>query len=98
MQPPLFARGRATGLDVVAQILGEVPAGPAHLREDRPPAEKTGQATGVEPGVQRHPAPSVVEWGISLGLIAATIFLFGLAARLMPVLSRHPLARRNQTA
>ena len=32
-------------------------------------------------------APSVVEWGISIGLIAATIFLFGLAARLMPVLS-----------
>jgi formate dehydrogenase iron-sulfur subunit len=32
--------------------------------------------------------PSIVEWGISLGLIAATIFLFGLAARHMPVLSR----------
>ena len=33
-------------------------------------------------------APSIVEWGVSIGLIAATIFLFGLAARLMPVLSR----------
>ena len=33
-------------------------------------------------------APSVVEWGISIGLIAATIFLFGLAARVMPILSR----------
>jgi formate dehydrogenase iron-sulfur subunit len=33
-------------------------------------------------------APSVVEWGISIGLIAATIFLFGLGARLMPILSR----------
>lgn len=33
-------------------------------------------------------APSIVEWGISIGLIAATIFLFGLTARLMPVLSR----------
>jgi formate dehydrogenase iron-sulfur subunit len=32
--------------------------------------------------------PSIVEWGISMGLIAATIFLFGLAARLMPVLSK----------
>ena len=32
--------------------------------------------------------PSFVEWGVSIGLIAATIFLFGLAARLMPVLSR----------
>ncbi len=29
--------------------------------------------------------PSVVEWSISLGLIAATIFLYGLAARLMPL-------------
>jgi len=33
-------------------------------------------------------APSIVEWGISIGLIAATIFLFGLAARLMPILAR----------
>ena len=33
-------------------------------------------------------APSIVEWGVSTGLIAATIFLFGLAARHMPVLSR----------
>jgi formate dehydrogenase iron-sulfur subunit len=32
--------------------------------------------------------PSIVEWGISIGLIALTIFLFGLAARLMPVLSK----------
>jgi formate dehydrogenase iron-sulfur subunit len=32
--------------------------------------------------------PSVVEWGISIGLIAATIFLFGFIARLMPVLSK----------
>ena len=30
--------------------------------------------------------PSLVEWGISVGLIAATIFLFGLAARLVPLL------------
>ena len=30
--------------------------------------------------------PSIVEWGISVGLIAATIFLFGLAARRLPVL------------
>ena len=33
-------------------------------------------------------APSIVEWGVSIGLIAATIYLFGLAARHMPVLSR----------
>jgi formate dehydrogenase iron-sulfur subunit len=32
--------------------------------------------------------PSIVEWGISIGLIAATIFLFGLGARMMPVLTR----------
>jgi formate dehydrogenase iron-sulfur subunit len=39
-------------------------------------------------GAAENYAPSVVEWGISIGLIAATIFLFGLGARLMPVLSR----------
>ena len=33
--------------------------------------------------------PSVFEWGISIGLIAATIFLFGLGARLMPVLPKY---------
>jgi formate dehydrogenase iron-sulfur subunit len=33
-------------------------------------------------------APSLFEWGVSIGLIAATIFLFGLAARHMPVLTR----------
>ena len=32
--------------------------------------------------------PSVVEWGISLGLIAATIFLFGLGVRFLPVLPK----------
>jgi formate dehydrogenase iron-sulfur subunit len=32
--------------------------------------------------------PSIFEWGISIGLIAATIFLFGLGARLVPVLSK----------
>jgi formate dehydrogenase iron-sulfur subunit len=32
--------------------------------------------------------PSIVEWGVSIGLIAATIFFFGLAARLMPVLTK----------
>src|SRR4029450_9014992 len=33
-------------------------------------------------------APSIFEWGVSIGLIAATIFLFGPAARLFPVLTR----------
>jgi formate dehydrogenase iron-sulfur subunit len=32
--------------------------------------------------------PSVFEWGISIGLIAATIFLFGLGARLTPLLPK----------
>jgi formate dehydrogenase iron-sulfur subunit len=32
--------------------------------------------------------PTIVEWGISIGLIAAAIFLFGLGARLMPVLPK----------
>jgi len=34
--------------------------------------------------------PSIFEWGISIGLIAATIFLFGLGARLFPVLAKSP--------
>jgi formate dehydrogenase iron-sulfur subunit len=33
-------------------------------------------------------APSIFEWGVSVGLIAATIFLFGLGARLVPILAR----------
>lgn len=33
-------------------------------------------------------APSVFEWGVSVGLIAATIFLFGWAARNMPILPK----------
>ena len=37
-------------------------------------------------GAPENYVPSIVEWGVSIGLIAATIFLFGLAARYMPVL------------
>jgi len=33
--------------------------------------------------------PSIFEWGISIGLIAATIFLFGLGARLVPLLPKN---------
>jgi formate dehydrogenase iron-sulfur subunit len=33
-------------------------------------------------------SPTIFEWGISVGLIAATIFLYGLGARLLPVLPR----------
>ena len=40
--------------------------------------------------------PSIVEWGISIGLIAATIFLFGLGARLMPVLPKDQTWRTGQ--
>jgi formate dehydrogenase iron-sulfur subunit len=32
--------------------------------------------------------PSIFEWGVSVGLIAASIFLFGLGARLMPILPK----------
>jgi formate dehydrogenase iron-sulfur subunit len=32
--------------------------------------------------------PSVFEWGVSVGLIAATIFLFGLAVRMLPILPK----------
>jgi formate dehydrogenase iron-sulfur subunit len=38
-------------------------------------------------------SPSVFEWGISVGLIAATIFLFGLGVRLMPVLPARETAQ-----
>ena len=38
--------------------------------------------------------PMVIEWGISIGLIAATIFLFGLGARLMPVLPKEEVHAR----
>ena len=45
--------------------------------------------TGPPPWVR--PAsyfPSFAEWGVSVGLIAATIFLFGLAARHLPMLTK----------
>jgi formate dehydrogenase iron-sulfur subunit len=37
-------------------------------------------------------APSVFEWGISVGLIAAAIFLFGLGARLFPILPKEEVS------
>ena len=40
-------------------------------------------------------APSLVEWGISIGLIAAAIFLFGLGARLFPVLPEESAGQGN---
>ena len=36
--------------------------------------------------------PSVFEWGVSVGLVAATILLFGIGARLMPVLPKDEAA------
>jgi len=38
-------------------------------------------------------SPSLVEWSVSIGLIAAAIFLFGLGARLLPVLPVDERAR-----
>lgn len=38
-------------------------------------------------------SPSIFEWGISIGLIAATIFLFGLGARLLPLLPKDDQAQ-----
>jgi formate dehydrogenase iron-sulfur subunit len=44
---------------------------------------------GAAPGNQPQGYfPSVFEWGISVGLIAATIFLFGFAVRRLPVLPK----------
>jgi formate dehydrogenase iron-sulfur subunit len=37
--------------------------------------------------------PSIFEWGISVGLIAASIFLFGLGARIMPILPKEEVGR-----
>jgi formate dehydrogenase iron-sulfur subunit len=37
--------------------------------------------------------PTVFEWGISVGLIAATIFLFALAVRLLPLLPRQEVGQ-----
>jgi formate dehydrogenase iron-sulfur subunit len=42
---------------------------------------------GPMPGVApEHYAPSIFEWGVSIGLIAATIFLFALGTRFLPIL------------
>jgi formate dehydrogenase iron-sulfur subunit len=44
---------------------------------------------GPMPGFSpEHYTPSGVEWGISIGLIAASVFLFGLGARKLPVLAK----------
>jgi formate dehydrogenase iron-sulfur subunit len=37
--------------------------------------------------------PTIFEWGVSVGLIAATIFLFGLGARLLPLLPKQEANR-----
>ena len=42
-----------------------------------------------------HYMPSLVEWGISIGLIAATIFLFGLGARWVPVLPKREASGKH---
>jgi formate dehydrogenase iron-sulfur subunit len=42
-------------------------------------------------------SPSLVEWGLSVGLIATTVFLFGLGVRNLPVLPREePVAGRAE--
>jgi Ni/Fe-hydrogenase subunit HybB-like protein len=52
----------------------------------RPKTTRHPTFTASRPFAPATYRPSVVEWGISIGLVAATIFLFGLGARLMPVL------------
>jgi len=41
--------------------------------------------------------PTIFEWGISIGLIAAAIFLFGLGTRLMPILPRQEHGRSSMS-
>jgi len=36
----------------------------------------------------RSYAPSLFEWGLSIGLIAATVFLYGWAVRNLPVIQK----------
>jgi formate dehydrogenase iron-sulfur subunit len=60
-----------------------------------------GAMTLKGPAPQIAPAsytPSVVEWGVSIGLVAATVFLFGLGARLMPVLPKDEAAAPDRRA
>jgi formate dehydrogenase iron-sulfur subunit len=40
-------------------------------------------------------SPTVFEWGVSIGLIAATIFLFGLGARLVPLLPKEEVRQEH---
>ena len=48
---------------------------------------------GARPQFAPEPyVPSIFEWGVSIGLIAAAIFLFGLGARLWPVLPKDSAA------
>lgn len=50
---------------------------------------------GPMPGTAAEPySPTIFEWGVSIGLIAAAIFLFGLGARLMPLLPRQEQNQR----
>lgn len=37
-------------------------------------------------------SPCIFEWGVSVGLIALSIFLFGLGARLLPLLPKEEAA------
>jgi formate dehydrogenase iron-sulfur subunit len=46
---------------------------------------------GARPQFAPEPyLPSIFEWGVSIGLIAAAIFLFGLGARRLPLLPSEP--------
>ena len=47
---------------------------------------------GPMPQIAPSPyVPSVFEWGISVGLVAATVFLFGLGVRLLPILPKETI-------
>jgi formate dehydrogenase iron-sulfur subunit len=48
-----------------------------------------GPMPGIAPEVY---SPTIFEWGLSIGLIALTIFLFGLGARLLPLLPKEETA------
>ena len=49
---------------------------------------------GSRPQIAPAPyTPSIFEWGISVGLIAPSVFLFGLGARIMPILPKEEVAQ-----
>ncbi len=74
----------------------------AILRRGAQPRLRRGARDGPEgPDAADRAAPytpSAFEWGVSAGLVAATIFLFGLGVRYLPVLPKEEPAAESEAA